>query len=210
MTITTTSSSLYVNSSSNSISVANIQAAQFVVRQPIQKFIHMKRHVDTARSTFNQSVPLANVNSIDEYMRPDAYLYYVDNRYSDDYYGQSVTLHGFRVEKQTRCYYTLSTGQRINRKLTGRTFGATPSEAMIKATQRANNYLRRLLQRGRQVAEFVGTLDPGNKYATRELRDFEKLCKSVENIDDIPTDLFKDNAFGDIRLKQKGISLDDY
>lgn len=184
---TTTSSSMY-------ITAANISTSTIAITQqpPVKRFIPMKRHVDTQQAQYSQHVSLRVISTIEDYKNDIPSLYYVQNNYDDDgFSGQSVTLFRFAIIRETRCYYILKSGQRIDKRLKGRTFGATPTEALGKAIERGNNYLEILIRRGKNVAQFLGEVSGAQGKQHKELREFSKIVEQLKNPDQVPSLLFQ-------------------
>lgn len=152
----------------------------------------MKKQVDTSIAVGRSRIALENISDIEDYNHDLPALYFVENGYVNDYDGQDVTLYRFEIARQTECYFFLSNGQRVSKKLTGRTFGLTPTEALGKAMERARNYLEILIRRGQNVSDFVNKIEGRHRKQTAGLRDFSKIAESFKDVDDMPTSLMKD------------------
>lgn len=195
---------LITTQTSSNIASINANSIQFVKatsHNPVTRFIPMKRTVHKDKATRSQTVTIKNMSAIDDYSYHFPALYYVENNYTDEAYGHSVTLYIFQIVKETPCYYFLSTGQRIAKNMSGRTFALTPSEALRRALCRAKRYLDILIQRGENVSGFLkATTDLSRKRGIRELREFEAIARQFKDPDEIPHQLLKDSDLGILDL----------
>lgn len=119
-------------------------------------------------------------------------LYYAKSTYSG--YGDrpGVTVYAFKIVKETACYYTLETGQRVHKNMKGKTFSVNPASAVEKAMNRARRYLNILVTRGREVHGFLTASGKVANHAIHDLVDFEIFAKSVDDVDNIPAERFEE------------------
>ncbi len=175
------------------ISAANITTSNVIIsNQPVTRFVPMKRHVDTSTAQSRTRVSMRDLTNIEDHNVDIPSLYYVENGYNvEGFDSHDVTLFRFGLKKTTEHYYFLLNGQRISKKLNGRTFARTPTEALGKSIDRARRYLDILIRRGRNVASFLDKVAGEQDKQGRELREFSKIVESLGNPDHVPSELFK-------------------
>lgn len=161
----------------------------------------MRKEVNIRGATARHSVPLSDLNQIEQYMLSEPAVYYVRNLYNDDYYGRSVELFCFKIIKTTEFYFLLENGTRMMKTLGGNHYASTPSGALRKSLRRANRYLDILIRRGESVSKFLKAANKRNNKDVRELRNFAVIAAQFRDVDDIPPNLLKDYDIEPDKLK---------
>ena len=108
------------------------------------------------------------------------YMFYAKNQFSSDSYEQKIKLYAYEIVKETPYFYFLINGQRVSKQYNHPRLSPTPEAAVERAMERAQRYLNILIERARNVDDFIQRANTGNRQEdTQELRHFEAFIKSL-------------------------------
>ena len=141
----------------------------------------------------SRNLKIRGFKKIEEHTLGDEYYYYVKNDYDPSDYEPGITLYAFKIVKTTRCFHFLINGQRISVGSDGPNLSRTPTGALKYALRRANAYQAILNDKMRKVSSFI-ELAKGScsNRELRELRGFDNFAHSVEDVDDIPAEAYRE------------------
>ena len=153
----------------------------------------MPQDVRLIGASRQRTIKLDKIDTIDQHSLGEGFLYFVRNDFSPIDYEQGITLFAFAIVKETACFLFLSNGQRIAKNNSHRKLDKTPRGALRKAQSRAATYMNILMTKARSVNEFLQAIKGNNRSDyLADIRGFAKFAASVENVDDIEPEAYRE------------------